>query len=220
MGAKTWMLVLAVTDARAALETRPTLDRAAAQALATRLFPDEALEPLADGSLDFTNPPDNELLVGCFRGLAIVAAKEFALDRPSTLDPRFIAAGGRGSVQLYAMHSVVDWFAYARWSNGVLMRSVSLSPDGGVTEDIGARLPFEHPYWAGEHAVDDGGEDVAYPLPFHPLEFGEATLGETLGFQYEGYREDNGLDPEEIPLLRYRRSASKPTRRSMWAFWR
>ena len=30
------------------------------------------------------------------------------------------------------MHSVVDWFAYARWVNGTLVRSLSLSPDSGV----------------------------------------------------------------------------------------
>jgi hypothetical protein len=49
------------------------------------------------------------------------------------------------------MHSVVDWFAFAVWQDGRLKRSLSLSPDSGVLEDIGAKLPFEEPYWSGKH---------------------------------------------------------------------
>jgi hypothetical protein len=44
------------------------------------------------------------------------------------------------------MHSVVDWFAYAQWINGKFVRSPSLSPDNGILEDIGQRLPFEEPF--------------------------------------------------------------------------
>jgi hypothetical protein len=51
-----------------------------------------------------------------------------------------------GTVYLRAMHSVVDWFAYAQSINGKFARSLSLSPDSGVLEDIGQRLPFEEPF--------------------------------------------------------------------------
>src|SRR5512143_3817961 len=117
MGAKTWMLVYADGDAREALSRRPTLDRDQTLKLARKLFPHEKLAPLGDGNLSFTCPPDNELHIGCFPGVSVVAAKEFGIDYPSKLPQQFIAAGGNGVVTLHAMHSVVDWFAYAMWTN-------------------------------------------------------------------------------------------------------
>jgi hypothetical protein len=132
MGAKTWMLVLADAHAREAFAGIPQLDREATQKLAHALFPDEKLEPVGDGDLSYTCPLDNELHVGCFPGVSVVAAKEFGIDYPSKLPRRFIAAGGGGTVILHAMHSVVDWFAYAIWTNGRLRRSLSVSPDSGA----------------------------------------------------------------------------------------
>jgi hypothetical protein len=75
MGAKTWMLVYADSDARQALETQPELDRVATLQLARKLFSKEKLEPLGDGNLSFTCPPDDELHIGCFAGVSIIAAK-------------------------------------------------------------------------------------------------------------------------------------------------
>ena len=51
------------------------------------------------------------------------------------------------------MHSVVDWLAFAKWKNGELVRSLSLSPDSGILEDIGLRLPFEEPFWSSKHQL-------------------------------------------------------------------
>jgi hypothetical protein len=212
MGAKTWMLVYSDANAREALSRRPQLDRDATTTLAIGLFPGEKLELVEDGDLSNTSPPDDELCIGCFPGVSVLAAKEFGIDYPSRLPPRFIAAGGSGTISLHAMHSVVDWFAYALWTNGTLTRSLSLSPDGGIVEDIGARLPFEEPYWSGQHpAVDD---DDTYPFPFHPLELGEAALKELFGYQLEGFIDATLLEAERIPLVRYKRS------RSRWKLWR
>ena len=209
MGAKTWMLVLADSNAREALATKPPLDREATQKLADTLFPGEKLEQIGDGDLSFTCPPDDEVHIGCFPGVSVVAAKEFGIDYPSKLDQRFIAAGGNGTVTLHAMHSVVDWFAYATWANGKLTRSLSLSPDSGIMEDVGQRLPFEEPFWSGEHAaVDIEEEEDAYPFPFHPLELGEAALKNQFGYQLEGYIDASLLEPESIPSVRYKRSRS------------
>lgn len=214
MGAKTWMVVLADSNARAALAGRPPLDRAATQALVDALFPGEKIEPLGDGDLSCTCPPDHEVHAGCFPGVSVVAAKEFGIDHPSKLHQRFIAAGGNGTVTLHAMHSVVDWFAYAVWERGTLVRSLSLSPDSGIIEDIGQRLPFEEAYWSGEHPAIDGDQEEAYPFPFHPLELGEAALKDRFGYQLEGDIDASLLEPESIPLVRYRR-----TRRPWWKFW-
>ena len=215
MGAKTWMLVLADSNARGALAAKRPLDRGATQNLADTLFPGEKLKQIGDGDLSYTCPPDDEVHIGCFPGVSVVAAKEFGIDYPSKLHHRFIAAGGNGTVTLHAMHSVVDWFAYASWANGKLVRSLSLSPDSGIMEDIGQRLPFEEPYWSGAHpAVDSEEEKDDYPFPFHPLELGEAILKDQFGYQLEGYIDASLLEPESIPLVRYKRSRSP-----WWKFW-
>lgn len=213
MGAKTWMLVYASTKVGEALKGGPRLDRAATLQLATSLFPKDKLEPIGEGDLSFTCPPRDEVHIGCFPSVSILAAKEFGIDHPSKLALPFISAGGSGTIFLHAMHSVVDWLAFAQWINGKLVRSLSLPPDNGIMEDIGQRLPFEKPFWSGENpvTVDDGEDD--YPLPFHPLELGEAALKEFFGYQLEGFVDPTLLQPESIPLLKYKRT------RSRWKLW-
>jgi hypothetical protein len=216
MGAKTWMLVLAESNAREAFAVQPRLDREATQQLVRALFPGERLELLGEeGDLSYTCPPDDEIHIGCYPGVSVIAAREFTNDYPSKLPQRFIAAAGNGTATLHVMHSVVDWFAYAIWKNGHLRRSLSLSPDSGILEDIGPRLDFETPYWDGAHpAVDEDEEEDAYPFPFHPLELGEEALKNLFGYQLEGYIDAALLEPESISLLRYKR-----VRRSWWKFW-
>lgn len=213
MGAKTWMLVIADANAREALSAKPSLDREATWKLAAALFPDEKLDPIGEGDLFNTCPPDSELVIGCFPGVSVIAAKEFGIDHPSKLAQRFIAAGGSGIVTLHAMHSVVDWFAFAQWVDGRPVRSLSLSPDDGIIEDIGQHLAFEEPYWSGAHPAVEG-DDEEYPFPFHPLDLGEAALKDLFGYQLEGMIDDTLLEPESIPLLRYKRS-----RTHWWKFW-
>ena len=208
MGAKTWMLVHSDSPPKPLLRANPSLDREASTALARRLFPSEKLKPLPDGTLSFTNPPDDEVVIGSIAGVSIVAAREFAIDRPSELPTSFLTRMPTGTTYLHAMHSVVDWFAFAVWENGTLRRSLSLSPDSGIVEDIGVRLPFEEPYWAGEHPAVDPEEEYEYPFPFHPLELGEATLAEFFGYQLEGFVNSSLLEPEHVPLLRFKRTKS------------
>ena len=212
MGAKTWMLVYADANVGEVLKRHPPLDRGATLKLASSLFPKGKLEPIGDGDLSYTCPRGNEIHAGCFPGVSIVAAKEFGIDYPSRLPERFISAGGGSTVYLHAMHSVVDWFAYAKWTNGRLVRSLSVSPDSGVMEDIGEKLPFEAPFWAGQQPATEDAEDE-YPLPFHPLELGEAAMKELFGYQLEGFIDPTLLEPESIPLVKYKRS------RSWWKLW-
>ncbi len=119
------------------------------------------------------------------------------LPRPSLLDQRFLDEARGRTVYVHAMHSFMDWFAYAIWTgDGTLRRSLSLSPGSGVVENRGTALAFEAPYWAGGKPVDDGGGDEdedededeqPYPLPFHPLEMAEDALRHLFGFNYEGF---------------------------------
>ena len=214
MGAKTWMLVYSNGNPVEILKAKPQIDREASAAFAKTLFPSDKLESIGNGSLTFTCPPDDELVVGCFHGLSIIAAKEFGIDYPSRLSPAYIGHGKGQTIYLHAMHSVVDWFAFAVWKNGQLKRSLSLSPDSGVLEDIGQKLPFEEPFWAGQHpAIDPDEEGSDYPFPFHPLELGEAALVNFFGYQLEGGMDPSHLDSEEVPLLRFKRA--KP----WWKVW-
>jgi hypothetical protein len=209
MGAKTWMIAYSDGNAGDALKARPQLDRVATRELAEKLFPSQRLQPAEDGCLVFTCPRNNQVYVGCFPLLSIVAASDFALDKPSELPVRYLDAANGRTVYLHAMHSVVDWFAFAVWKEGELVRSLSLSPDSGVIENIGPRMSFEDAYWAGAYPVETDGEP--YPLPFHPLDLGEAALLELFGYQLEGA--DSPIDPTEIPMSGFNR------RKQWWKLW-
>lgn len=222
MGAKTWMLVYSDGHVRETLGAKPVLDRDATRRFAQELFPSEKLEPLPDGSLAHTNPPNEEITIGCFGNVKVVAAEEFGIDYPSQLPDRFLQAGGKGTIHFHAMHSVVDWAAFAVWREGKLVRSLSLSPDSGVLEDIGPRLPFEQPYWAGEHPAispEEAEEGIDYPFCFHPLELGEAALNDFFGYQLEGFITPDLIEPEDIPLMRFRRPASALAQGGVRSTW-
>ncbi|MFJ9730973.1 DUF6928 family protein [Streptomyces sp. NPDC101171] len=64
--------------------------------------------------------------------------------RPSELPEHLVAASAGRRLVLHAMHSVVDWLAFAVWEDGRLVRSLSLSPDSGV---------ILHPLDLGEDAL-------------------------------------------------------------------
>jgi len=214
MGAKTWMLVYANGDPQAALRNKPSLDVEASIALASSLFPRERLEEIGRGDLSFTCPPRNEVYAGHFANVAVVAAKEFGIDYPSTLARHFLAPAPFADTYLHAMHSVVDWFAFAQWKGGTLVRSLSVSPDNGVMENFGRALSFEEPFWSGERpAVDPGEDPSSYPLSFHPLDFGDAAVRAMFGYQVDGEIDPSLLEPESIELVRLKRS------RSWWKFF-
>lgn len=209
MGAKTSMLVFSDGNARELLAKNPTLNEAASTGLVQKLFPNYRLLRIKDGTLGVTYPPSDEIYVGSFGVIAVVAAEDFAPDYPSRLEEEFLAPGKDQTVYLHAMHSAVDWFAFAVWKNGMLQRSLSLSPRSGLLEDLGERLPFEVPFWAGEHpaiAPEDEDPNKPYPFKFHPLELGGAALREFFGYQLEGFVDKSLLEPESIPLMRFKRS--------------
>jgi hypothetical protein len=207
VGAKTWMLVYEDADAevKKVLRGGHQLDRPATLQLARRLFPEDKLEPAGEGSLGYTCPPDDEVHIGCFPGVSILAAAEFALEYPSALPEAFISAGGSGAIYLHAMHSVVDWFAFAKWVNGELYRSLSLYPEKGILEDIGPPLSFEHPFWLSKNPDIDDDEN-SFPFP-NPLELGEAALKEVFGYQIEGVIDPALLDAHTVPLVIFKRTA-------------
>jgi hypothetical protein len=211
MGAKAWMLVYADRPVPDVLREHPAVDRQATRALVARLHPGATLTPIDDGTLmENSNPPDGVVYAGVFPGVTVLASGEVGLDHPSTLPKRFLAEGQGRTLYLHAMHSVVDWFAYAVWEDGVLRRALSLTPEDEPLENVGEPLPFELPYWAGEHPLYDEDEEPDeeddFPFPFHPLELAEAALRTFLGFNFEGEQHDDDPEPHRIVLLGYRLS--------------
>ena len=196
MGAKDWMMVYAAGDVRSVLRKAEEPDRAATRALVARLYREAT--PIADGNLAYNaNPKDGELYAACFDGVTIVCTGDVALDAPSQVDPRFLKEARGRTTYVHAMHSVVDWAAFAVWNgDGTLRRALSLSPDSGIIENIGTPYDFEAPYWSGERPVDD-----EYALPFHPLELAEDALRTFFGVNYEGLYLDDDPELEDITLL-------------------
>lgn len=220
MGAKTWMLVYADkgVDPRIALAHEPAPDRGKTDAFVSRLFPADTVQREGDVDLSDTCPRGRDVHAGWYDGVRVVASKEIALDHPSTLPKAFIDEAGDGDLYLHAMHSTVDWLAFAIWKQGRLVRALSLSPESGLLENIGEPLDFERPYWQGAHPVfdEDSGEDPqAYPFVFHPLELGEAALKAYFGYQLEGVADDSLVAPERVALFRYTRRPARP----WWKFW-
>jgi len=206
MGAKTAMLVYADGDVAAGLTGAAEFaDEASAAALLGLLWPPARIRP--DGEEpwelgDAVFPPQGRACALSTPEVDVLCDQALMLDRPSQLPPHLVDASMGRTLYLHAMHSAVDWFAFAVWRDGALVRSLSLSPDDGILEDAGARLAFEEPFWAGEHPASSGD---AYPFPFHPLLLGEHALREFFGFSSEG-ADDGGpsagrLDPWAVELF-------------------
>lgn len=214
MGAKDWMIFYAERDVADVLRGGPVFDREATEGLVRHLFPDRDVTAIDDVTLARGNPPDDEVYAAVWPGATVVCAGELGVDYPSAVDRRFLDAGAGRTVYLHAMHSVVDWFAFAVWGpDGQLRRALSVSPDG-VLEDIGDPMPFEQPFWAGEHPALDPEEDDPddpFPLPFDPLDLAEAALETLFGFVYEGPIDRDPLDPASITLAAF--SIPAPKRR-------
>ncbi|MFG2358741.1 DUF6928 family protein [Streptomyces sp. NPDC048521] len=154
-------------------------------------------EPWA--SAEAVYPPEETVCALSVPGLYLVCDREFMIDRPSQLSEHLVSSSRGRRLYLHAMHSVVDWLAFAIREDGRLLRSLSLSPDTGIIEDMGERLAFELPYWEGRHPMapcPSDGDEEPYPRPFHPLDLGERAMLEFFGFYVEGScAGDEAADP-------------------------
>jgi hypothetical protein len=221
MGAKAGILVYAdgtVADAlkgvsswrrRRIFRRRATGGEAGRAAeLVARVRPGHGVEPDGVERWDLGSalcPPEGTVCALSVPGLDLVCDQSIMVDRPSELPGHLIDAGRGRRMYVFAMHSVVDWTAFAVWDDGHLVRSLSVAGEDGVMEDIGERFPFEVPYWEGRYPVDSGtawedddwedDREDPYPLGFHPLELGERAMLALFGFCVEGTREENEPEP-------------------------
>jgi len=202
VGAKTALLVYTERHPAELLRQTPELDRDAASALVAATHPGWTGTATFTESLpDCVYPPDGVVYAGSFPGIDVLCDQQAMVDRPSSqLAAHLLAPGAHRKTILHGMHSVVDWFGYAIWEDGVLLRSLSLAPDEGIIENIGPPLPFEAPFWAGEHPAVPMRGRPEYSLPFHPLDLGEAALRDLLGFAMEDRVLDSDIDASAIYL--------------------
>ncbi|WP_329121316.1 DUF6928 family protein [Streptomyces sp. NBC_01465] len=206
MGAKTGLLVYADGDIPEALRQVGEASAERTAAMMRRFYPGWEIEETEGRVLDGgVCPPEGTAYAASWPGLEIVGDQRVMIDLPSQLPAHLIAASAGRRLVLHAMHSVVDWLAFAVWEDRRLVRSLSLSPDSGILENIGEPLPFEAPYWAGERPADivpwPGEEEEPYALPFHPLELGEDALRALCGFVREGRPEPDDVDVDSIELF-------------------
>lgn len=203
MGAKAWFIAYSEGAPKEALSRTQRLDRDTTRTFAKRLFPDVLLQEDPDGTLDFLNPEDGKVFVGCYEGVRIVAHTDLGGDFPSRIDHHWLDPSFGRQAYLHATHSVVDWFAFGVWREGQLIRALSVSSDDGIIEQLGPPLSFERPYWDGAFPLEQDDGDDAYPLPFHPLELSEASMLANMGYQFEGYPGDWNCDPTAIPIMAF-----------------
>jgi hypothetical protein len=215
MGVKTALLAFADGDLRPALRGPSPGDPLAAEAAVRRSLPGYDVTRTGAGSLlDYVYPPDDVAYAVALEGAEVVCDRRLVLGRPSELPEHLRKLGAGRRILLHGMYSGTDWLGFGVWEDGDLIRSLSVSPDGGIEENIGAPYDFERPYWSGEHPVTPmpGWPDRGpYPLPFHPLELGGAALRALFGFTLEGRRQPDDTDPFSIRLHEF--SVTDPTGR-------
>lgn len=208
MGAKTALLAFSEGDLRPALRGATRAERSEVETPVRRVLPGYAVAPDGDGTLlDWVYPPDDMTYATVLAGAELFCDRRFMLDRPSELPAHLHDAAAGRRIVVHGMHSVVDWLGFGVWEDGELVRSLSLSPDGGVMENIGDPYDFELPFWAGEHPVEPmpgWPNEGPYPLPFHPLDLGEEALRALFGFTVEGAPAPDDIDPHEVHLHGFR----------------
>ena len=184
-----------------------------AEAVVRRLSPGYKVTPIRGGTLfEDCYPPDDVAFASVLPGAVLLCDRRLVAVTPSELPEQVLSEAAGRRVLLHSMHSVVDALTFAVWEDGQLIRSLSVSPDTGIVEDIGEPYPFERPYWAGEHPVTSMFPDQGpYPLPFHPLDLGEEALRALFGFVIEGRPEPDDVDADTISLYGF--SVADPTGR-------
>lgn len=215
MGARLSMLIYSDGDAAEHLKVNNILDRSATDKLVDTLFPKVKAVPIRDGNLFDTYRTTKEIFAGCFGAISIISAREFEIEKPSKLDRRFLRIAEDKFVYLVVMRDTADWLTLAKWERGRLVRALSVTPDSGVTEDLGEKFSFETKYWEGKHSVTDPEEEkeTNYPLPFHPIDLGEEALKTLFGYQLaphiyqvKDYIDEESINPESISLIGYKRN--------------
>lgn len=211
MGAKTALLAFADGDLRPVLRAAATSAAAEsdrAEELVRAAHPGYAVRPVGGSTLlDGAYPDDDVTYATVLAGATILCDRRFMLRCPSQLPEHLIRAAAGRRIILHSMHSVSDWFGFAVWEGGALIRALSVSTNDGIAENIGVPFNFERPFWAGQRPIEpiQGPPDpTSHAVPFHPVELGEAVLRAVFGFVAEGRREPDDVNADQVLLQGFR----------------
>ncbi|MFD5654011.1 DUF6928 family protein [Streptomyces sp. NPDC127039] len=201
MGSKAAILVLTHERPERLFQDISGLDQSRSISLAERFF---GGVPRQSGvaPLDLAVwPEEGAACVASFPRFDVVCSRKISHDLPSEIASDVARLAGLRSAYAVCMESSRDWASIFAWSPKGVTRSLSLSPEGGVVEDVGQRFPFEVPFWSGRRSVRVSD----YQLPFHPIDLGNEALRIFFNFILEGTEDDLCVDPEEIemPVFHY-----------------
>lgn len=200
MGSKSAMVIFVEAGLNAPFRGASEIDHLRSQRLAEKVL-GVASSEVGALPLDLAAWPDvGTVCAASLPGSEVVCSAQFARHRPSELTEWILGSADGKDAYAVFMHSAEDWSAFAVWSDGQLLRSLSINPEFGTIEDVGERLPFEIPFWEGDFPVR---QEVSYALPFHPIDLGNAALREFFGFILEGREDEACFDPEEVEIPQF-----------------
>jgi len=200
MGSVGLNLALLVYSEGSLLDLGRPVDRDLAD-VARILFPRTPYIHVGRAPLDECAFPERGCFtLGAFEGGLILGTRDAYLFNPTKLHQRYLKPALASTVSLVTQRSTYDMFAFARWENGQLRRSLSVNPVGQIWESVGEPEPFEAPFWSGRYPAPSG-----YALPFHPLEMGDAALRSLLRLHVEGPPEPELIDIATVIVDRFER---------------
>lgn len=130
--------VLAYSNQQCIDVTHRVDDRTARDEIVRCLFPGTPLVPSGTVSLLEIGIRERGVVAAASFEQGVLAATRGAHRYiPSKLHSRYLKPTTHRTVQLFTQRSFNDMFAYARWSHGRLVRSVSINPVGKVWESLG-----------------------------------------------------------------------------------
>jgi hypothetical protein len=165
------------------LGTLPQHDSLAARDLIARL----GLGPYRSlGLTDFDHgiyPARGRLVIGAYDGAAIVAERDLVVGtvtgKTGLILARLLERFPAAELLVLELHSVVNYFAYASYRQGQLLRAYAGSADDGVLVELGQVQPEERDYFArsvvrggvrvfeldgATSTVDQVGESLAFAM--------------------------------------------------------
>jgi hypothetical protein len=158
--------------------TKNASDPAFEMDLARSIFPGR-IRPWRAGTLgNDLCPAPGELFITGNAEVGLVCYRGLALDRPSRLPAHWLDEIPGSVIVLHACSAELGFLAQAMWDDGELIRSLSISTDLGVIEDIGEEFWFETDFWAGARPPARG--IPTGNLYFDPLELAAVAAQELL----------------------------------------
>src|SRR5262249_52987925 len=126
-------------------------------------------------------PQKKRLVIGAYDGAAIVAGQDLVFgtvtgEKPSLLR-RLLELYPDADILVVELHSVVNYFAYAYYRRGELLRAYAGSADNGILVETGDLQPEEQIYFTHSELRDG----MRY-FEFHGETYSADQIGEELAF--------------------------------------